>query len=258
MFCHLWYTVLSLVTQWCLTLCDHTHYIARQAPLSLGILQARILECIAIPSSRGIFPTQGRSNPDLLHCRWIVYHLSLKGSPQILEWVAYPSSREFSWPRNFPDPGIEPGSLRIEHEFFTSWEPGRPSSCISVVSNTNSPFPLSPSTQPLTTTGPLWFFFFNWRLITLQYFCHTFTWISHGCTCVPHPDHPTPSYLSGSSHCTSPECPASCIKPGLAICFTYENIHGSMLFSQIIPPLPFPTESNSLFFTSVSLSLSHI
>ena len=30
---------------------------------------------------------------------------------------------------------------------------------------------------------------FNWRLITLQYcsgFYHTFTWISHGCTCVPH------------------------------------------------------------------------
>ena len=29
------------------------------------------------------------------------------------------------------------------------------------------------------------FFFFNWRLITLQYcsdFCHTLTWISHGCT----------------------------------------------------------------------------
>ena len=29
---------------------------------------------------------------------------------------------------------------------------------------------------------------FNWRLITLQYcsgFCHTLTWISRGCTCVP-------------------------------------------------------------------------
>ena len=39
------------------------------------------------------------------------------------------------------------------------------------------------------------FFYFNWRLITLQYcgFCHTFTWISHGCTCVPCPD--PPSYL---------------------------------------------------------------
>ena len=30
--------------------------------------------------------------------------------------------------------------------------------------------------------------YFNWRLITLQYcsgFCHTLTWISHRCTCVP-------------------------------------------------------------------------
>ena len=36
--------------------------------------------------------------------------------------------------------------------------------------------------------------YFNWRLITLQYcggFCHTFSWISHGCTCVPHPDPPS-------------------------------------------------------------------
>ena len=35
---------------------------------------------------------------------------------------------------------------------------------------------------------------FNWRLITLQYcggFCHTLTWISHGCTCVPHPELPS-------------------------------------------------------------------
>ena len=35
---------------------------------------------------------------------------------------------------------------------------------------------------------------FNWRLIILQYcggFCHTFTWISCGCTCVPHPDPPS-------------------------------------------------------------------
>ena len=36
-------------------------------------------------------------------------------------------------------------------------------------------------------------FFFNWRLNTLQHcggFCHTFTWISHGCACVPHPEPP--------------------------------------------------------------------
>ena len=48
------------------------------------------------------------------------------------------------------------------------------------------------------------FFFFNWRTITLQYcggFCHTSTWISHGCTCAPSsltppsfhlPPHPIP------------------------------------------------------------------
>ena len=61
---------------------------------------------------------------------------------------------------------------------------------------------------------------------------------------------PSPSHPSGSSQCTSPEHPASCIKPGLMIYFTYDNKHVSILFSQIIPPSPSPTESHSLFFTS--------
>ena len=87
--------------------------VALQAPLSVGILQARTLECVATPMS--IYPTQGL-NPDppalrvdslppeppgqpintgvgilsllqgifpsqestwgLLHCRWILYQLS--------------------------------------------------------------------------------------------------------------------------------------------------------------------------------------
>ena len=60
------------------------------------------------------------------------------------------------------------------------------------------------------------FIFISWRLITLQYcsgFCHTLTWISHGFTCIPHPNPPSRSPLpppsppdpSGSSQCTSPE-----------------------------------------------------
>ena len=36
---------------------------------------------------QGIFLTQG-SNPGLPHCRQILYQLSQKGSPRILEWVA--------------------------------------------------------------------------------------------------------------------------------------------------------------------------
>ena len=36
---------------------------------------------------QGIFPTQ-ELNPGLPHCRQILYQLSHKGSPRILEWVA--------------------------------------------------------------------------------------------------------------------------------------------------------------------------
>ena len=47
-------------------------------------------------------------------------------------------------------------------------------------------------------------------------------------------------------------------RPGLATRFIYDIIHVSMPFSQIIPPSPSPTESKRLFYTSVSLVLSHI
>ena len=46
-----------------------------------------------------ILPTKG-SNPGLLHCRWILYQLSHKGSPRILEWVAFPFSSRSSQPRD--------------------------------------------------------------------------------------------------------------------------------------------------------------
>ena len=69
---------------------------------------------------------------------------------------------------------------------------------------------------------------------------------------------PTSNHPSGSSQCTSPEHPVSCIEPGLAIRFTYDIIHVSMPFSQIIPPSLSPTESKILFYTSVSLLLSRI
>ena len=41
-----------------------------------------------------IFTTQG-SNPGLVHCRQILYHLSHKESPRKREWVTYPFSRGY-------------------------------------------------------------------------------------------------------------------------------------------------------------------
>ena len=68
---------------------------------------------------------------------------------------------------------------------------------------------------------------------------------------------PSPYHPSGLSQCTSPKHPVSCIEPGLATPFIYDIIHVSMPFSQIIPPSPSPTVSKRLFYTSVSLLLSH-
>ena len=63
---------------------------------------------------QGIFPTQG-SNPDLPHCRRILYQLSHQGSPRILEWVASPFSRGSSQPRDQTQVSC------IASEFFTNW-----------------------------------------------------------------------------------------------------------------------------------------
>ena len=63
-----------LVAHSCPTLCDRMDCSLPGSSVH-GILQARILEWVAIPFLQGILPTQGL-NPGLLYCRWILYHLS--------------------------------------------------------------------------------------------------------------------------------------------------------------------------------------
>ena len=53
---------------------------------------------------------------------------------------------------------------------------------------------------------------------------------------------PSPYHPSGSSQCTSPKLPVSCIEPGLAIRFLYDIIYVLMPFSQIIPPPQSPKD----------------
>jgi len=63
---------------------------------------------------QGIFPTQG-SNPGLPRYRWILYQLGHKGSPRILEWVAYPFFRGSSQPRDrIQSPTLQADSLPAE------------------------------------------------------------------------------------------------------------------------------------------------
>ena len=66
---------------------------------------------------QGNFPTQGL-NPGLPHCWWILYQLIHKGSPRILEWVAYPFSSDL------PDSGIDLGSpaLQVDSLPIELWE----------------------------------------------------------------------------------------------------------------------------------------
>ena len=152
---------------------------------------------------------------------------------RILAWLAIPFSRGSSQPRDWTQVWIESAGRYFFFFFFFILTP-----CYLFI-----------------------YLFISWRLITFQYcsgFCHTLTWISHGFTCVPHPD-PPPTSLSTRSLWVFPVHQAralvSCLQPGLVICFTLDNIHVSMLFSWNIPPSPSPTESKSLFCTSVSLFL---
>ena len=68
---------------------------------------------------QGIFPTQ-ESNPGLLHCGWVLYQLSHKGSPRILAWEPFPS------PGDLPNPGIKLGSPTMQVDSLPTELWGKP------------------------------------------------------------------------------------------------------------------------------------
>ena len=88
---------ICLVAQSCPTLCD-LRDCSLLGSFVHGILQARILEWVAIPFSREFFPTQ-ESNPGLLHCREILYHLSHPGRVAKVrhDWATKLEQTESQW-----------------------------------------------------------------------------------------------------------------------------------------------------------------
>ena len=73
LFSHVWLFV---------TLCT----VAHQAPLSMGFSRPRILEWVAIPSSRGSSQLRDRTHVSYVSCigKWVLYHQCHLGSPQML------------------------------------------------------------------------------------------------------------------------------------------------------------------------------
>ena len=78
-----WQFFWFLVSSWKWKSLSHVQHfetpraIACQAPLSMGFSRQEYWKCCH-SLLQGFFPTQG-SNPGLLHCRWILYHLSHLG-----------------------------------------------------------------------------------------------------------------------------------------------------------------------------------
>ena len=98
-------------------------------------------------------------------------------------------------------------------------------------------------------------FFFNWRIIALQYcvgLCHPSAWISHRYAYVPSPVNPlphlhTPSHTSRLSQEYWVELPVSHSTSPPAIYFIYDNVYVSKPFCQLVPPSPSPRVSTSLY-----------
>ena len=79
--------------------------VAYQAPMSVGILQARILEWAAISFSRGSSQPRDWTKVWCIALQMDSLPAELSGSPRILEWIAYPFSRVSSWPKKL-DQGL--------------------------------------------------------------------------------------------------------------------------------------------------------
>ena len=137
---------------------------------------------------QGIFLTQGL-NPGLPHCSQILYQLRHKGSPRILEWVAYPFSRYL------PDSGIELGSPALWTELS-----GKPKTHSEVKLYSEEKYILKPSFTIYYIYSDYMYrnedFSQLYKLYKIYYVLYP--WV--GKIAWRRGWHPTPVFLSGESH----------------------------------------------------------
>ena len=91
-------------------------------------------------------------------------------------------------------------------------------------------------------------FYYYFYFTILYWFCHSSTWIHHGCTCVPNhePLFHLPPHTISLGHPSAPALGILYHASNLDWRFvSYMILHVSMPFSPIIPPSPSPTQSKS-------------
>ena len=102
--------------------------VAHQAPLSMGILQARILEWVAMPSSRG--SSQPKDQTQVSCTAGVFFTICATRENQ-----EYWSGQTIPSPGKLPNPGIELGSIELEADSLPAELPGKPSHCLVLVKN---------------------------------------------------------------------------------------------------------------------------
>ena len=209
-----WVYVLLLNIQSCLTLGNPMDW-AHQAPLSIRILQAR--SCSGLPCSP---------------------------------------------PGYFTNPGVEPRSPALPMDSLSPMPPGKPmlgAYIFAIVISSSGIDPMMIMQHPtvcltVSILESIFFpisFFISWRLITLQYCSgsyHIWTWISHGFTCIPHPD--PPSHLP--LHLISLGLPGA---PGPSTCLMHPTWAGDLFWLIRVLLLQFSFFLISIFMTFFLLSL---
>ena len=220
---------LCLVTQLRLTLCDPMDY-SPPGSFAHGDFQARILEWVSIPSSRG--SSQSRDWAQVSHIADGFFTIWATREALILRSKDSFQPHVLSYAR-LPCPSLSPRVCSKSCPLSqwchpTFWVYSQLTNNIVIFSGEeqrdstiHTRGPILPQT-PLPSRLPhnveqsslcyiysrsllvihfifFSFIFISWRLITLQYcsgFCHTLTWISHGFTWIPHPNPPWLSILN--------------------------------------------------------------
>ena len=113
------YAVPCLVTQSCLTLCNPVGYSLPGSSIH-GILQARILEWVAMPSSRGSSQPRDQTQVSCIAGGFFTIWATREAQE-------YWSGQPIPSPRDLPDPRVKRGSPASQVDSLPAELPGKPS-----------------------------------------------------------------------------------------------------------------------------------